>query len=175
MKLSLLKYKHCKKKHDATLLLFWLWPHCKDYWNAYVPSVRAQRKMMQSHISYKIFIVNRYLPRIHRVHKKFHLNCIRNDSFETLWRFLGKWTNSNIRRAVTDGPFSVEMCQECKFNPKKEIPYWPYLPNLTCPRAYFQPKGKGLLHGFLPNVRVPLPNPKVRARFMGPYCSRDYS
>ena len=39
------------------------------------------------------------------------------------WRFLGKCTNSNIHRAVTDGPFSVEICQGCTFNPKKEIPY----------------------------------------------------
>ena len=44
--------------------------------------------------------------------------------FETPWRFLRKWTNSNIRRAVTDGLFSAEICQGCTFNPKKEIPYW---------------------------------------------------
>ena len=33
--------------------------------------------------------------------------------------------NSNIRRAVTDEPFSVEICQGCTFNPKNENPYWP--------------------------------------------------
>ena len=60
---------------------------------------------------------------IHRVHKKFHLNCIRNDSFEMPWRFLGKWTNSNIHHAVTDGPFSAKICQGCTFNTKKEILY----------------------------------------------------
>ena len=40
------------------------------------------------------------------------------------WRFLGKWMNSNIQSAVTDGPFSAEIRQGCTFNPKKEIPYW---------------------------------------------------
>ena len=40
------------------------------------------------------------------------------------WRFIRKWTNSNIRRAVTDGPFSAKICQGCMFDPKKEIPYW---------------------------------------------------
>ena len=33
---------------------------CKVYWNANVPHHRAQQKMMQSQISYEIFIVNRY-------------------------------------------------------------------------------------------------------------------
>ena len=67
--------------------------------------------------------MNRYEPHIHRVHKKFDLNCIGNDSFETILKFLTK-TYLNIRRAVTDGPFSTEICQGCMFNPKKEIPYW---------------------------------------------------
>ena len=44
--------------------------------------------------------------------------------FETPWRFLGKWTNSNIRCAVTDRLFFAEICQKCMFNPKKEIPSW---------------------------------------------------
>ena len=111
---------HCT---DATLLFFWLWCHCKVYWNANVPNLRAQ-KMMHSQISYEIFIVYLYLS---QVHKKFDLNCIHNDLFQLPWRFLGKWSNSNICRAVTDGPFSAELeiCQGCMFNPKKEIPYWP--------------------------------------------------
>ena len=71
---------------DVTLL-FWLWHHCKVYWNVNVLNLRAQQKMMQSQISYEIFIVNRYYPHIHRVHKKFHLNCIslklRGDSLES--------------------------------------------------------------------------------------------
>ena len=45
---------------NATLLLFWLWCHCKVYWNLNVPTLRAQQKMMQSQISYEIFIVNKY-------------------------------------------------------------------------------------------------------------------
>ena len=39
----------------------------------------------------------------------------------------GRWTNSNIRTAVTDGPFAVQICQRCTFDPKKEIPCWPYI------------------------------------------------
>ena len=45
---------------DATLLLFWSWRHCMVYWNANVRNLRAQQKMMQSQISYEIFIVNSY-------------------------------------------------------------------------------------------------------------------
>ena len=37
-------------------------------------------------------------------------------------KFLKKWTNSNIHCAVTDGPFSEEICQGSTFNSKKEIP-----------------------------------------------------
>ena len=37
------------------------------------------------------------------LHKKFHL-------FKMPWRFMGKWRNSNNRRAVTDGPFCTQRC-----------------------------------------------------------------
>ena len=33
---------------------------CKVYWYSHVPHLRAQQKMMQRQISYKIFMVNRY-------------------------------------------------------------------------------------------------------------------
>ena len=35
---------------------------------------------------------------------------------------MGKWTNSNNFHAVTDGPFSAQICM---FDPEKEIPHWP--------------------------------------------------
>ena len=35
---------------------------------------------------------------------------------------MGKWTHSNICHAVTDGPFAVQICQRCTFDPKKENP-----------------------------------------------------
>ena len=63
------------------------WRHCKVYWNGNVPSLRAPEKRMQSQISDEIYIVNRYKPHIHRVHKKFYLNCIslkrRGNSWES--------------------------------------------------------------------------------------------
>ena len=37
---------------------------------------------------------------------------------------MGKRTNSNICRTVTDGPFFAKICQGCRLDPKKEIPYW---------------------------------------------------
>ena len=73
---SRLNLEHSRVLCDATLL-FWLWRHSKVYWNVNVPNLRAQQKIIQSQISYEIFIVYRYYPHIHRVHKKFHLNCIR--------------------------------------------------------------------------------------------------
>ena len=38
---------------------------------------------------------------------------------------MGKLTNSNIHRTVTDGPFSTQICQGCMFHNKKEISYRP--------------------------------------------------
>ena len=37
---------------------------------------------------------------------------------------MGQWTNSKIRRIVTDGPFLRVNMSKCTFNSKKEIPYW---------------------------------------------------
>ena len=45
-------------------------------------------------------------------------------SFEMPWRLLGKRTNSNIHRTVTDGPFAMQICPRCTFNPGKKNPYW---------------------------------------------------
>ena len=45
-------------------------------------------------------------------------------SFEMLPILMGQWTNSNIRRTVTDGPFLRENMSKCTFNPKKKNPYW---------------------------------------------------
>ena len=106
--------------HDATLL-FWLWRHCMVYWNANVPNLRAQHKMVKSQIFYEIYIVNRYYLLIHKVHEKFHLNL---NSFETPPRLMGQWTNSNICRTVTDGPFLHANMSNCTFIPKKKNPYW---------------------------------------------------
>ena len=33
---------------------------------------------------------------------------------------MGKRPNSNIRHTVTDGPFTVQICQRCMFDPKKK-------------------------------------------------------
>ena len=39
-------------------------------------------------------------------------------------RFMGRWMNSNNHCKVTDQTFATEICQRCKFDGKKEIPYW---------------------------------------------------
>ena len=39
------------------------------------------------------------------------------------WRFIRKLKNSNICRAVTDGPFAVQICQGCTVDFKKKNPY----------------------------------------------------
>ena len=39
-------------------------------------------------------------------------------------RLMGQWTNSNIRRTVTDGPFLRANMSKCTFNPKKKNSYW---------------------------------------------------
>ena len=79
------------------------------------------------------------------MHKKFHLNCIRYDLFETPWIFLGKWTNSNIHLTVSDGPFSAEIFQGCTFNPKMEIPYWNLAPALSPIVASVTAKGSAIM------------------------------
>ena len=79
------------------------------------------------------------------MHKKFHLNCIRNDLFETPWIFRGEWTNSNILLAVSDGPFSAEIFQGCMFNPKMEIPYWNLAPALSPIVASVTAKGSAIM------------------------------
>ena len=92
---------------DAPLLLFWLWRYCKVYWNANVPNLRAQQKMMLSQISYEIFIVNRYKLLIHRVHKKFHLHCIRL-KYRREW-----WDNGQIQIFAAQwlmGHFCARIC-----------------------------------------------------------------
>ena len=33
---------------------------------------------------------------------------------------MGKRTNSNIHCTVTDGPFAMQVCQRCTFDPKKK-------------------------------------------------------
>ena len=45
-------------------------------------------------------------------------------SFEMPWRLMGQLTNSNICRTVTEGPFTLQICQRCTFDPKKKNPYW---------------------------------------------------
>ena len=40
------------------------------------------------------------------------------------WRLIEKRTNSNIHHTVTDGPFAVQICHRCTFDPKKKNPYW---------------------------------------------------
>ena len=37
---------------------------------------------------------------------------------------MGKWTNSNIRSAVSVGPFSLQIYQRCILDPENKIPYW---------------------------------------------------
>ena len=93
---------------------------CKVYWNSHVPHLRAQHKMMQSQISYQIFIVNRYYPFIHRVHKLFPLNLI---CLKLRW-YCWDWTNLNNCNTVTDGPFAMQICWRCMVNHKKKNPYW---------------------------------------------------
>ena len=44
--------------------------------------------------------------------------------FETLWRLMGQWTNSNIRLSLTDGPKGRANMSKCTFNQKKKNPYW---------------------------------------------------
>ena len=92
----LLKYKHFKKHAMPLCYCFGYDIHCKVYWNANVESLRAQQKMMQSNFLQNIYS-EQVLTHIHREHKKsFKLN-----SFEMPWRFIRKWTHSNIRRAVS--------------------------------------------------------------------------
>ena len=60
--------------------------------------------MMQSKISYEIFIVKLtpYSQGAQEMNFKLYL-------FETLQRLVGQWTNSNNRRTVTDGPFAIQI------------------------------------------------------------------
>ena len=37
---------------------------------------------------------------------------------------MGQWTNSNIRRTVSDGPFCHANMSRCTYDPKKKNPYW---------------------------------------------------
>ena len=106
---------------DVTLLLFLLWRHCKVYWNLNVPNLRAQQKMMQIQISYKIFIVNRNYPLIHRVHKKFHLDhlhcfCLkcRQDWWDSgqIQIFAAQWLM---------GHFCMRICQSVRSILKRKI------------------------------------------------------
>ena len=66
---------------------------------------------------YSEYVLTWYSQGAHEISFKLHL-------FETSWRFMGKWTHSNICRTVTDGPFTVQICQRCTFDPKIENPYW---------------------------------------------------
>ena len=69
--------------------------------------------MIQSQISYDIFIVNRgdpYSQGAQEISFKLH-------SFETPQRLMGQWTNSNIHCTVTDGP----ICQSIRLILKIKI------------------------------------------------------
>ena len=70
------------QRGDAPLLLFWLWRHCKVYWNGKFQTSGLNRK------SCKVKFLTKYLQwigTIHRVHKKFHLNCIRLKHSRDWW------------------------------------------------------------------------------------------
>ena len=45
-------------------------------------------------------------------------------SFETPWKLMGQWTNSNICRIVTDVPKGSANMSKFMFDRKKKNPYW---------------------------------------------------
>ena len=58
---------------------------------------------------YSELVLTPYSQGAHEISFKLH-------SFEMSWRLMGQWTNSNNRLTVTDGPFTVQICQGCTFD-----------------------------------------------------------
>ena len=78
----------------------------------------------------KVKFISKYLSWIGT--NPVFIGCTRNLIWiafvETPRRSIWKWTNSNIRHSVTDGPFSTKICQGCMFDPKEKNPYWCCIP-----------------------------------------------
>ena len=69
---------------------------------------------------YSEYVLTPYSQGAEEIPFKLHL-------FETLPRLMGQWTNSNIRRTVTDGPFRRANMSKCTFKPKKKNSYWKFV------------------------------------------------
>ena len=89
---------------------------CRDIGDRGVGITPQMCNRVTNHGDMSTFSKPAYSQGAQEISLKLHL-------FEMTWGFIRKWTNPNIRHAVTDGPFCAQIYQGCTFDTKKENPY----------------------------------------------------